>query len=91
MTNSKKVAPLAPIEAAMAHAESGLQGAVASALAAQAQKLQAVVERLFHGDKLAAHKARIAIGDALRDPGKFDPRKVETQSIDFDDPREWKK
>ena len=30
-------------------------------------------------------------GDALRDPGKFDPRKVETQSIDFDDPREWKK
>ena len=32
-----------------------------------------------------------AIGDALRDPGKFDPRKVETQSIDFDDPREWKK
>ena len=64
---------------------------MASALAAQAQKLQAVVERLFHGDKLAAHKARIAIGDALRDPGKFDPRKVETQSIDFDDPREWKK
>ena len=53
--------------------------------------IQAVVERLFHGDKLAAHKARIAIGDALRDPGKFDPRKVETQSIDFDDPREWKK